>query len=402
MFSRRLPGRFDPNALALLLEEKRRAGARLIDLTESNPTRVGLAPPGEEIAAALADPANARHDPDPRGLLSAREAVAAYYAERGLAIAPDRVVLTTSTSEAYAHLFRLLGDPGDEFLVPRPSYPLFEPLAALECARLVPYALRYDGRWTLDPAEVARLVGPRTRAVIVVHPNNPTGSFVRADEADALEALCSERGIALVADEVFGDFVIGDAGGSAGDAAPRRASFVDATRALTFVLSGLSKAAGLPQIKLAWIVVAGPAALADGALTRLDWIADAFLSVSTPAMRALPRLLAGRHAYRECALARLRANRDLLAARLRARPELEMLRVEGGWSAVVRVPRTRTEEEWALALLARDVLVHPGHFYDFADEAYLVLSLLTRPDDLAEGVERLLALPPPAGSLPRS
>ncbi len=397
MFSRRLPARFDPNALALRLEEKRGAGARLIDLTESNPTRVGLAPSGEEIAAALADPATARHDPDPRGLLSAREAVAAYYAERGLPVRPERIVLTASTSEAYAHLFRLLADPGDEVLVPRPSYPLFEPLAALECARLVPYALHYEGGWTIDPTEIARLAGPRARAVVVVHPNNPTGSFVDGATAGALEALCAERGIALVADEVFGDFALEGDGGTSG-ARARRASFADSTRALTVVLSGLSKVAGLPQIKLAWIVVAGPAALADEALARLDWIADTFLSVGAPAMRALPRLLAARHAYRERTLARLRANRDALAARVAARPDLETLRIEGGWSAVVRVPRTRAEEEWALALLARDVLVHPGHFYDFPDEAYLVLSLLASPEEFAEGIDRIVAV---AGEDPR-
>jgi aspartate/methionine/tyrosine aminotransferase len=395
MFSGRLPARFDPNALALLLETKRRVGARLIDLTESNPTRVGLAPGGEEIAAAFADRVIARYEPDPRGLPSARDAVAAYYSERGLAVRPERIVLTASTSEAYAHLFRLLGDPGDEFLVPRPSYPLFEPLAALEAVRLVPYALRYERRWTLDPSEVASLVGPRTRGLIVVHPNNPTGSFVDAASADALEALCARRGIALIADEVFGDFALEDAGAAA---AARRASFADATRPLAFALSGLSKVAGLPQIKAAWIVAAGPDALVDQALDRLDWIADAFLSVSTPAMRALPRLLAGRHAFRERALARLRENRRALAAGLAARPDVEALPVEGGWCAVLRLPRTRTEEAWALALLACDVLVHPGHFYDFPDEAYVVVSLLAEPAAFAEGIGRLVEV---AGEEPR-
>jgi alanine-synthesizing transaminase len=383
MFSRRLPAQFEPNALARLLDAKRRAGAALIDLTESNPTRVGLAPAEEEIAAALADPGNARYEPDPRGLPSARAAVAAYYAERGVSVPPDRVLLTASTSEAYAHLFRLLGDAGEEFLVPRPSYPLLEPLASLEAVRLVPYPLHLDGGWSLDPGEVERRLGPRARGVIVVHPNNPTGSFVGSGAADALETLCAERGVALIADEVFGDFALEEG-------RPRRASFADATRALTFVLSGLSKAAGLPQIKLAWAVVAGPPPRAEDALDRLDWIADAFLSVSTPAQRALPRLLEAGRAFRERASARTRANRRALAERLATRPEIEVLPTEGGWSAVLRVPRTRTEEEWALALLARDVLVHPGHFFDFPEEAYLVVSLLPEPRVLAEGAARLI------------
>lgn len=385
MFSSRLPARFAPNALTRVLQSKIRAGAALIDLTESNPTRVGLSPSETEVAAALADPRVGHYEPEAHGILLAREAVAAYYAERGLAVPPERIVLTASTSEAYAHLFRLLGDPGDEFLVPHPSYPLFEPLAALESIRLAAYPLRYEGRWTLDADDLARRIGPRTRALIVVHPNNPTGSFVDAAAGSALEALCADRGIALIADEVFGDFALDEG-------APRRASFVDATRPLTFVLSGLSKVAGLPQIKLGWMVIGGPPRLARDARERLEWIADAFLSVGAPAQYALPRLLAGRHAFREGALARLRANQRALAEGLAARPEIEALHTEGGWSAVLRLPRTRTEEEWALALLARDVLAHPGHFFDFAEEAYLVVSLLPETAAFAEGVARLVEI----------
>jgi hypothetical protein len=398
-YSGRLPALFEPNALARLLAERRRAGARVIDLTETNPTRVGLSPPDDETAAALARGA-ARSDgytPNPRGLAAARAAVAAYHAERagvagprvgggiGADIDPDRIVLTASTSEAYAHVFRLLGDPGDAFLVPRPSYPLLEPLAALEGVRLAAYALEYDGRWTIDPERAARLAGARTRGLVVVHPNNPTGSFVAPGEAAALESLCAERGLALIADEVFADFAWESAG-------PRRGTFAGPSRALTFTLSGLSKVAGLPHLKLGWIAVSGPDALVGAAVERLEWIADAFLSVGSPVQHALPELLAARGAYQARTRARLAENRARLAACLASCDDVEVLSGEGGWSAVVRVPRTRGEDVWALELLRRDVLVHPGHFYDFPDEAYLVVSLLPRPTEFAEGVDRFAAL----------
>jgi aspartate/methionine/tyrosine aminotransferase len=418
IFSRRLPRSFDPNPLARLLEERRRAGAPLIDLTESNPTRVGLSPSGAEIAAALPAAVAARYDPHPAGIPAAREAVARYYADRGADVDPARIVLTSSTSEAYAHLFRLLGDPGDEFLVPRPSYPLFEPLAAMECVTLAPYPLRYEGRWGIDVACLEAAAGPRTKGVIVVSPNNPTGSFARPDEALAVEDFCAGRGLALIADEVFGDFAFEDAG-------PRRETFAAAparvarggapqpragarpAAPLTFVLSGLSKVAGLPQMKLAWILVsgpdptAGPAAARDGvppppavgeAMARLEWIADAFLSVSAPVQLALPELLGARHAFQRRARERVAQNRRALSEALAARPEIEALCAEGGWSAVLRLPRTRSEEEWAAALLSRGVLVHPGHFYDFEEEAYLVVSLLPEPDVFAEGVRTLASL----------
>jgi len=386
MFSRRTPSAFTPNLLAARLAEMRRAGARFIDLTETNPSRAGLAPEYDEIARAFAGAALARYEPDARGGARAREAVARYYADLGHDVAPERIVLTASTSEAYAHLFRLFADAGDEFLAPAPSYPLFEPLAALEETRLVPYPLRYDTRWRIDTDTVRERVGDRTRGIIVVSPNNPTGSMTSAAEARALEATAAARAIPILCDEVFGDFAAEERDGA------RRGSLVDARDALAFVLSGLSKIAGLPQMKLAWIVAAGPPARVREALERLEWIADAFLSVGAPAQLALPHLLANRHAFQARARARVAANRDRLRAGLAGRPDIELLHSDGGWAAVLRVPRTRSEEEWCLELLARGVIVHPGHFYDFPDEAYLVVSLLPEPGEFAAAVEEVAAI----------
>jgi alanine-synthesizing transaminase len=398
MFSRRTPHDMTPNALALRFAQKRRSGGRLLDLTETNPARAGLSPTAAEIARTLAGRDLARYEPEARGAAPAREAVARYYAERAIGrerVSADRIVLTASTSEAYAHLFRLLGDAGDEFLAPIPSYPLFEPLASLENVKLVPYELRYDGRWRIDPGEIARLASPRARAIILVSPNNPTGSVTLASEARDLERLAAERGIAIVSDEVFGDFVLApDTGDSRGSTiAPRdelSPTLAGARDALTFVLSGLSKVAGLPQVKLGWIAAAGPDRLVTEALDRLEWIADAFLSVGAPAEQALPELLAQRHAFQSRTLDRIGTNRARLAAALAARPDVELLSADGGWSAVIRLPRTRTEEEWCLAFLDQGVLVHPGHFYDFPDEAYVVVSLLLEPSAFAEAAERIV------------
>lgn len=386
MFSRRTPAAFAPNAFSARLAETRRAGGALVDLTETNPTRAGLAPGHDEIAPALASMEAARYEPDARGGAAARAAVARYYADAGHDVAPERIILTSSTSEAYAHLFRLLADAGDEFLVPQPSYPLFEPLAALEEARLVPYPLRYEHRWRIDAGAARALVSDRTRGVIVVSPNNPTGSMTSAAEARALEEIAAANGVAILCDEVFGDFA------AEPESSDRVRTLAGARGALTFVLSGLSKVAGTPQIKAAWIVVAGPDALAHEAAERLEWIADAFLSVGAPAQIALPHLLATRRAFQARTRARLAANRAALRAGLAARPDIEILRADGGWAAVLRVPRTRAEESWCLELLARGVAVHPGHFYDFPEEAYLVLSLLPEPHAFAAGVAAIAAI----------
>jgi alanine-synthesizing transaminase len=380
MLSRRLPHDLEPNAWARLLEERRAAGAPLLDLAETNPTRVGLGGAGPEELAALAQAAGARYEPDPRGSRAAREAVAGYYAARGASVDPQRIVLTASTSESYTHLFRLLADPGGTFLVPSPSSPLFEPLAALEGVVLRPYRLAYDGAWHLDTHSFEQAFGADVRGVIVVQPNHPTGSCLEAGERETLTALCERHGAAIVADEVFGDFPRG------GEAL---ASFAGEARVPTFVLSGLSKVSGMPQMKLGWIAVDGSPAAREAALRGLEWIADLFLSVSTPVQVALPRLLAARGPFQERVRERLARNRAALDGLVAARPELGVLAAQGGWAAVLRVPRLRSEEEWALGLLRRDVVVHPGHFYDFADEGYLVLSLIPEPDVFHAGLARL-------------
>ncbi len=381
MLSRRLPSDFAPNAWSRLLEEQRAAGEPLLDLTETNPTRVGLGGAGPEEMAALAREEAERYEPDPRGRLAAREAVATYYGERGTPVDPGSMVLTAGTSESYAHLFRLLADPGDAFLVPAPSYPLFEPLAALEGVHLRSYRLAYDGDWHLDLPSLEQAFAADVRGVIVVQPNHPTGSCLDAAERAALERLCGRHGAAVVADEVFADF--------AWPGVPRLPSFIGAARVPTFVLSGLSKVCGMPQLKLGWIVAGGPEAARAEALRGLEWIADLFLSVSTPVQVALPDLLAARHAFQWRVRDRVKTNRGRLDALVARRPELAVLRAQGGWVAVLRVPRLRSEEAWALGLLRRGVAVHPGHFYDFAGEGYLVLSLIPEPAVFDEALQRL-------------
>jgi alanine-synthesizing transaminase len=383
VFSSRLNWDAPANPLSTLREEKRRAGVAVLDLTESNPTHAELNYPQREILDALADPAGLRYDPSPQGLLAAREAVSHYYAERGVDVPPDRIVLTASTSEAYAYLFKLLADPGDEILAPRPSYPLFEFLAGLESVHMRPYPLRYDGAWHIDFSGLERAITARTRGLVVVNPNNPTGSFLKKDEAARLDALAADRGLAILSDEVFADYGFGTD--------PARVTTLAAPRAaLTFSMSGLSKIAGLPQMKLGWIVAGGAAH--EAALSKVEWIADTYLSVATPVQHALTRLLKVSEMVRDQIRQRTAANLDTLHASLAGSPA-GILRVEGGWYAILQVPRTRSEEQWALSLLREcNVLVQPGFFYDFESEAFLVLSLLTPEQPFAEGVRRLRAI----------
>jgi alanine-synthesizing transaminase len=384
MFSERTHWDLRPNRLAERLAARRAAGARILDLTESNPTRAGLPCP-DDVLAALARAEARRYEPRPFGLPAAREAVAADFARRGFPVGPDRVVLSASTSEAYAFLFKLLCDPGDEVLVPRPGYPLFEFLATLESVRVLPYPLAYDGEWHLDVASLRSALGPRTRAVVVVSPHNPTGACLKRDERDAVEALCAGHGVALVSDEVFADYSFRDD--------PRRAASVAHDGpALAFALGGLSKSCGLPQLKLAWTAVTGPEPLRRDALARLEVVADTYLSVSTPVQVAAPELLSRREELSAPIRARVRANLEALRAAIAPGCPATLLDPEGGWSAVLRVPATRTEEERVTRLLEeRDVLVHPGYFFDFRHEAFLVLSLLPPESDFAEGVARVLA-----------
>jgi hypothetical protein len=365
-----------PNRIAAALGEYYRSGRPLLNLTETNPTRVGLPMPAAEIREALADARGLRYEPTPFGHAEARAAVAAYH---GGAVVPERVVLTASTSEAYALLFKLLGDPGDRVLAPVPSYPLFEYLAGLESLEVVSYPCRWEGDgWFIDLAALEERIDDRTRAILTVSPNNPTGAVIRRTEADRVLALCRERRLALISDEVFADYVVGDG-------RSRLRSLAGRDEALVFVLNGLSKTCLLPQLKAAWIAVSGPAALADDALARLEVVADTYLSVNTPVQLALPRLLALCARIRAPILARLAVNRRTLETGLRG-SAASALPADGGWSAVIRVPRHPGEEERVLRLLmSHGLSVHPGFFFDFPTEAFLVVSLLAPEEEFARG-----------------
>jgi alanine-synthesizing transaminase len=387
MFASRTNWQLEPNRLAQALADHRRRGVAILDLTVSNPTSCGLIYPERKILEALADRRALEYAPESKGRLEARQAIADYYlGQRGFAgstsgVDPECIVLTAGTSEAYSYIFRLLCEPGDEVLVPTPSYPLFEFLADLADVRLVSYPLLYDHGWQMDFSGLRAGISSRSRAVMVVHPNNPTGSFVKPHEAAELAAICKEREMAIVADEVFLDY--------GGDEA-RPASFAFEGTALTFTLSGLSKISALPQMKLAWLVVNGPESLADAAVERLDVIADTYLSPGTPVQLALPAFLGLRPDLQAQLQARVAANLACLDAALQAPCALTRLVREGGWYAILRVPIGVPDEVLAVELLERlSVLVHPGIFYNFASDGFLVLSLITPATDFAEGVRRL-------------
>ena len=381
MFSARFDWDARPNRLSQALDARRRAGTKILDLTESNPTRAGFSYP-PAILHAFHDASILMYEPSPAGLEGARNAVAAYYSARGHTVDAGRILLTASTSEAYSYLFKLLCNPGDEVLVPRPSYPLFEFLARMESVEAGYYPLVCHGGWSIDMERLEAAVTERTRAVVLVNPNNPTGSFLKRAEADALVRLAAARGIALISDEVFSDYAF--------TAEPERMNtLAGIDGCLAFSLSGLSKIAGLPQMKLGWIVVAGPDRLRRDALERLEWIADTYLSVGMPVQCAAARLLEAGEAMQQQIRERTAANlayaREMLAGSAAG-----ILPLEGGWCATMQVPRVRSEEEWALELLHREgVLLQPGFFYDFESEAFLIASLLTIPSVFREGIERL-------------
>jgi alanine-synthesizing transaminase len=389
MFTSRTNWRLDTNRFTRALEEHTRSGRELLDLTASNPTECGFEYPEREILAALADQRSLTYRPESKGLREAREAAAGYYEGRsgfgGLrkAIDPESILLTSGTSEAYSHIFRLLCEAGDEILIPAPSYPLFEFLADLADIRLVPYPLLYDHGWQIDFVSLLAAITPRSRAVLVVHPNNPTGSFVKPGEADELAEICSVREMAIVADEVFLDYSCGNE--------PAR-TFALHHAALTFTLSGLSKISLLPQMKLAWTVVSGPEARVQTAIERLEIIADTYLSPSTPVQLALPQFLALRHGMQAQLRKRISANLSILDAALHKSKVLNRLDIEGGWYAILRVPVTGSDETLAVNLLERcSVLVHPGHFFNFPQDGFLVLSLIAPERQFEEGARRLLS-----------
>jgi alanine-synthesizing transaminase len=384
MFSERTGWNRQENELTLALEELRSSGRTVLDLTRSNPTECGFAYDEEGIRRALTGGEIVRYRPDARGMAVAREAVAAYYTgQQGVAVAADDFVLTSGTSEAYSFLFRLLCNAGDEVLIPAPGYPLFDFLADLCDVRLVRFPLVYDHGWQIDFSALAAAVTERTRAVIVVHPNNPTGHYVSSAEQEELTKVCRARGIALIVDEVFLDFSLRE---------DRARSFVQSSRALRFTLSGLSKICGMPQMKLAWIAVTGPAAEKREALARLEVIADAYLSVGTPVQLAAAELLEIRGAFKKQVIARVRQNLLELDRQLARQEICTRLECEGGWTAVLRVPAVQSDEELAIALLKqRGVLVHPGHFYDFARQGHIVVSLIVREQEFAEGMDGMLS-----------
>ncbi len=388
MFSRRTGWDLVPNPYTNALEEHRRTGRELLDLTASNPTTVGLSYRETELLQAFAHREALTYEPSSRGLDSARKNIAQYYAEKGSTLTLDDLILTTSTSEAYSFVFRLLCDPGDAVLVPAPSYPLFDFLADLNDVKLVSYELVYDHGWQIDFESLRRSVegsnaaDSKCRAVLVVHPNNPTGSYVKRREIAELNHLCAASGMAIIADEVFLDYSIDN------ETPP---TFSSNNEVLTFTLSGLSKISALPQMKVAWLATSGPVDTKAAALARLEVIADTYLSMSAPVQLAVPTMLAERQGIQAQLLERIRVNLAALDASLAPQTLCRRLAVEGGWYAILRVPVLGTDEDLAIAVLRETgVLLQPGHFYNFPGDGYLVASLITPCNDFREGAARVL------------
>jgi aspartate/methionine/tyrosine aminotransferase len=376
------------SSFAAAVREARASGRRLWDLTVSNPTRCGFEYDADSLLRSLLNEQGLVYDPDPCGLVSAREAVVRYYAGHGAQVGVDELVLTTSTSESYSYLFRLLCDPGDEVLVAQPSYPLFEFLADLDDVQLKPYPLFYDHGWWIDEAELERAIGLRARAVLIVHPNNPTGHWTSAAERQRLEAICARHGLALIVDEVFLDYPLKES-------AAARSFACGEHPVLTFVLSGLSKIAGLPQMKAAWISTFGPKHDKAEALGRLEVIADTFLSMNAPAQLALPDWIAGAGKIQQQILDRARGNLALLQRIAGEEPgRLQVLEAEAGWSAVVALSACVGERDCAERLL-RDagVVLHPGEFYGMAKSNRVVVSLIGPTEEFEEGIRRAISWP---------
>lgn len=381
MFADRTNWNLSTNRLANALARRRTAGRRVLDLTASNPTECGFRYEVSSILNALADPGALQYHPDPRGLKSAREGVRGYYGAHDQDVAIEDIILTTSTSEAYSFVFRLLTNPGDELLIPAPSYPLFDFLADIQDVKLVRYPLFYDHGWHIDFHALEQAITERTRGVIVVHPNNPTGHFTKPQELTRLNQICSAHGLAIIADEVFLDFAM--------DAPPP--SFAGDCAALTFTMSGLSKISGLPQMKLAWLVVSGPEEQKSEALARLEVIADTYLSLNTPIQLAAGELLAQRYDFQGQLMSRVRKNLEELERQLAGQQNCSRLQLEGGWYAVLRVPATSPDEELAIQLLeGHGVYLHPGTFYGFPGKGFLVVSLITPEQEFSEGIRSIL------------
>jgi aspartate/methionine/tyrosine aminotransferase len=385
VFATRVAADLSPNRLARAVQQRRASGQPLLDLTESNPTRAGFDYP-DDLLASLADVRGLRYEPQPFGLASARDAVASDYQRRGITVSPERVALTASTSEAYSFLFKLLASPGDEILVPRPSYPLFEHLSALDGLVARPYDLEYTGSWSIDFTSLDRAFCRRSRALLLVSPNNPTGSFVSQQELDRVARMCAPRQVAIIADEVFADYELQQ------PATRDKAAMLTRDDVLVFALGGFSKSIGLPQVKLGWIAVGGPAGSVDGALKRLELICDTYLSVGTPVQLAAAELLARGAGIRTQIRSRIERNYRCVNEEAGGEPSCRVLKAAGGWSVILQVPTFGPEEDLVVDLVTHaGVLVHPGFFFDFPRESFLVLSLLPGEAAFADGVRRLLA-----------
>jgi alanine-synthesizing transaminase len=407
MFADRTNWNLAPNPLSEALARRLADGKRLLDLSASNPTECGLHYDGAAILDALGNSASLAYVPDPKGLLKARQSVAEYYADRGDEVRVEDIVLTTSTSEAYSFVFRTLCNPGEELLVPAPSYPLFGFLADISDVRLVSYPLLYDHGWQIDFHALEQAMTPRTRGVIVVNPNNPTGNFIKQEEMTRLNEICSLRKMAVIADEVFLDFAHCETGGhkdfgyrdpvksartrAGGDKPP--ISYAANPGALTFTMSGLSKISGLPQMKASWLVTSGPEALKKDALGRLEVIADTYLSMNAPIQLAIPMFLQQRFGMQKQLMARIRRNVAELDRQLSVKRPCSRLVIEGGWYGVLRVPVTRSDDDLAVELLkTKNIYVHPGHFYDFPTDGHLIVSLIMPEQGFGEGIRLLLSM----------
>jgi aspartate/methionine/tyrosine aminotransferase len=382
MFSSRTQWNMSPNRLSDLVAEKRRRREIIIDLTESNPTHCGFSYPQEDILGALAGASSLDYQPAPRGLLTAREAIAEYYAARGVTVSPEHILLTASTSEAYSFLFKLLCNVHDEILVPQPSYPLFEYLGQLHDVVLRYYCLEYDGEWNFDFESLESAYTDRVRAIILVHPNNPTGSYVKQNEFNRISSFASEHHCALIVDEVFESY-------NYLSNSRYQTSWISKAPVLSFSLNGISKLLGLPQLKLSWMVISSTSQDTAAVLNRLDIIADTFLSVNTPAQVALPRLLRQSHDIHGQIHMRVHSNFHLLK-KIFADSSVSVFHSEGGWYAILQLPQFRRDDEWAVELLLRqNILVYPGHFFDMKQSSCIVISLLLLPDIFTDALTRI-------------
>jgi alanine-synthesizing transaminase len=383
MFSTRTNWQRKPNRLTELYNLIQESGRPILDLTKSNPTECGFTYPSKEILSAFNNPRLLHYQPDPQGIIPARKAVCSYYNGKGVDISPHQVFLTASTSEAYSTVFKLLCNTGDDVLVPRPSYPLFDYLAQINDVHLNQYPLRYDGEWHIDLESLFEAITPMTKAIVLIHPHNPTGMFLKKDEYEKIVAIAANHNLALIVDEVFLDYGFSENDG-------RMLSTASERRVLTFTMNGISKMVGLPQMKLGWVVLSGPDKLLAEASHRLEIVCDTFLSVNTPVQEGLRILMDAGDSVREQILARTKNNFTFLSQLLN-NGKCSLLNCEGGWYGIIRVPRTKPDEEWCLELLGlHGVYVYPGYFFDFDEEGYLIVSLLTEENVFRDAATRML------------